>query len=257
MAVVRKLAAFKPDKIFVENTPEAQVFWDNVYEQYSKRIMPTDPFVLKNEIFQLGIRTALMSRSKTGVICINYVNEIIPKIVPDNREWRQFMQSVNAKKPDYPSFFKSNRLASNTFESYLADHEKWKTMPLKEHLIRMNEEESLRKLHYFNIQAWMDNNVNGVGAELSTLEYYRNLKIVQNLYSKLEASDDRILIIYGAAHAQILKDMLKSHPVFNIVQVKDVLRWFLINIPLSNGLITINTPIAEIRPSGAVILRNF
>lgn len=224
LAVVRKLAAFRPDKIFVENTPEAQSFWDNVFKQYNKRIEPTDPFVLKNEIYQLGIRTALMAKSKKGVICINYVNDNTVKISPDNKEWLQFMNSINAKKPDYATFFKSNRLVSRVFDSYIEDHENWKKVPLKEHLIQMNEEESLRKLHYFNVQAWMDNNENGIGAELSTLEYYRNLKIVQNLYSKLEATDDRILIIYGAAHAHILKDMMQSHPVFHIVDVKSVLR---------------------------------
>jgi len=49
------------------------------------------------------------------------------------------------------------------------------------------------------------------------------VKIVQNLYTHLENSDERILVIFGAAHAQILKDILKSHPVFRIVEVKDVL----------------------------------
>jgi hypothetical protein len=56
--VARKLATSKPDKIFVENTLDAQSFWDNIFQQYNKRIEPTDPFVLKNEIYQLGIRTA-------------------------------------------------------------------------------------------------------------------------------------------------------------------------------------------------------
>lgn len=62
----------------------------------------------------------------------------------------------------------------------------------------MIEEESQRDLNYFNVLEWMSNNENGVGAELSFLEYYRKLKIVQNQYSKLNASGDRILIIYGA-----------------------------------------------------------
>jgi hypothetical protein len=44
----------------------------------------------------------------------------------------------------------------------------------------MIEEESQRDLNYFNVLEWMSNNENGVGAELSFLEYYRKLKIVQN-----------------------------------------------------------------------------
>jgi hypothetical protein len=224
LAVVRKLATYKPDKIFVENTPEAQGFWDNVYQNYAKRILPTDESILKNEIFQLGIRTALMSKNGKGVICINYENELKPKITPDIPSWNQYMMDINRKKPTYPAFFKANKLASGTFDRYIANHNEWKKLPLKEHLIHMNEEESLRDLHYFNVLAWMDNNENGVGAELSSLEYYRNLKIVQNLYTKLDASDDRILIIYGAAHAQVISDILKSHPVFNVLDVKSVLK---------------------------------
>ncbi|MFT4735369.1 MAG: hypothetical protein ACI9K1_002330, partial [Arcticibacterium sp.] len=36
---------------------------------------------------------------------------------------------------------------------------------------------------------------------------------VQNLYTHLNNSDERILVIFGAAHAQILKDIFKSQPV--------------------------------------------
>lgn len=225
MQVVRKLAAYKPDKIFVENTPEAQAFWDNVYQEYQQRKIPKNASVLKNEIFQIGIRTASLLKIPSGVICINYMNETQRKTKNEvEKNWREFIIEVNTKKPDFDSFFKSNSLASANFKSYLEEHESWKKLKLRDHLVKMNEEQSLRNLQYFNVLAWMDNNTNGVGAELASMEYFRNLKIVQNLYTKLDNGDNRILIIFGAAHAQILSDVLKSHPVFTLIPVSEVLK---------------------------------
>ncbi|WP_162628099.1 DUF5694 domain-containing protein [Arcticibacterium luteifluviistationis] len=224
MQVVKKLAAYKPDKIFVENTPEAQAFWNNVYREYHQRILPSSKTVLQNEIFQIGIRTASLLKLPSGVICINYMNDAQKKASSVEKKWLDFTEEVNNKKPDFNSFFKSNSLASTNFKNYLEEHESWKNLRLKDHLVKMNEEESLRNLQYFNVLAWMDNNTNGVGAELASMEYFRNLKIVQNLYKKLDNGDDRILIIFGAAHAQILSDILKSHPVFTLVPVSEVLK---------------------------------
>ncbi|MFT7435104.1 MAG: hypothetical protein ACI8UX_000896 [Psychromonas sp.] len=211
--VVNKLALFKPDKIFVENTPEAQLFWDNVFKKYKIGAKLKSPSVLKNEIYQLGIKTARLTGNKNGVICINYTNPTGSENSNSNHLWETFSKEVIQNKPEYPTFFKSNRLAASTFDTYLKQHEAWKSLSLREHLIRMNEEESLRNLQYFNVLAWMDNNTNGIGSELTSLEYFRNLKIVQNLYTHLNNSDERILVIFGAAHAQILKDIFKSQPV--------------------------------------------
>jgi hypothetical protein len=66
--VVNKLAAFRPDKIFVENTPDTQEFWNQVFEQYKKGRLPAESSVLVNEIFQIGIKTAALNpRSKGGI----------------------------------------------------------------------------------------------------------------------------------------------------------------------------------------------
>ena len=77
--VVETLAKFKPDKIFVENTPDTQPFWDNVYKNYQNGIKPTERNVEYNEIYQLGIKLAHKLNLLTGVTCVNYVQ---PELVP-------------------------------------------------------------------------------------------------------------------------------------------------------------------------------
>ncbi len=220
--VVNKLAAFKPDKIFVENTPEAQGLWNEVFENYMKGRMPVDKSILVNEIFQFGVRTAALNPKSKGVICINYDHE--DSRAESSVGWRRFEDEILNKKPSYDQLFEKHLLAKGVFDEYMASHKAWKSLSLKQHLLRMNEEPSLRALQYFNTMAWMDNNTNGLGAEFTTREYYRNLKIIQNLYKNLGYTDKRILIIYGAAHAKFFRDILESHPVFEVVHISQILK---------------------------------
>ncbi|SOE22728.1 hypothetical protein SAMN06298216_3137 [Spirosomataceae bacterium TFI 002] len=222
----KDLSKFNPDKIFVENTPQFQGYWNNVYTKYKAGQEPSDERILKNEIYQLGIKLASEMNAENGVLCVNYLlNEPQNNYrEPTSRAFEYYKSQVNKRRPSYSDFFSRNSLAKSSLNSFLANHEKWKELNLSEHLVEMNREENLRQLHYFNVLSWMDNNENGVGTDLTSLEYYRNLQIVQNIYKNLKPSDKNLLIIVGAAHAQILKDMLKSHPVFEVVEVEAFLK---------------------------------
>lgn len=222
--IVKKLSEFKPDQIFVENIPESQELWDDVYTNYLKGVMPSNRTILENEIFQIAIRVAALNPGTDGVTCINFEHDKINANDATLKKWEAFSEELISRRPDYDNFFKQNLLASKVFNEFIAEHESWMKLPLKEHLIKMNEEESLRKLQYFNVLGWMDNNTAGLGAEFTTRDYYRNLKIIQNMYSKLKNTDKRILIIYGAAHAKIFRDILESHPVFEIVDISKILK---------------------------------
>ncbi len=71
--VVDALARFKPDKIFVENTPDAQPYWNAVYQNYLNGFKPAERSGELNEIFQIGIKLAKKINNPIGVTCINYV----------------------------------------------------------------------------------------------------------------------------------------------------------------------------------------
>jgi hypothetical protein len=173
----------------------------------------------------LGIKLAAELGSDKGVYCVNYMlNEPTKRGSASEKAFEYYKNQVNKSRPNYEDFFRQNSLVDWSFKDFIAKHEKWNELKFSKHLLEMNKEENLHQLHYFNVMAWMDNSTNKVGVDLTSLEYYRNLQIVQNIYRNLRPTDKRLLIVIGAAHAQILKDMLKSHPVFELVEVQEYLK---------------------------------
>lgn len=71
--VVDALARFKPDKIFVENTPDAQPYWNAIYQNYLNSFRPAEKSGELDEIFQIGIQLAKKINNPDGMTCVNYV----------------------------------------------------------------------------------------------------------------------------------------------------------------------------------------
>jgi hypothetical protein len=47
---------------------------------------------------------------------------------------------------------------------------------------------------------------------------------MQNILSSVSPYDRKLLVIIGGGHVQVLRDMLKSHPYFEIVDVNKILK---------------------------------
>jgi hypothetical protein len=56
-----------------------------------------------------------------------------------------------------------------------------------------------------------------VGADLVAKWYARNIRIFSDL-QKLAQPGDRILVIFGAGHAPILRELIKSDPNLELVE---------------------------------------
>lgn len=147
-----------------------------------------------------------MARNKIDTLQIFYVHEL------------------ERVRPSYDAYFKQNPSVNRSFNECLSNYESWKKLSIKEHLLKLNSEQSISTLHYFNITGWMVTNTNGYGAEFTAKEYFRNTKIMQNILSSVCPYDRKLLIIIGGGHVQILRDMLKSHPYFEIVDIREVLK---------------------------------
>lgn len=227
--VVNSLASFKPDKIFVENTPEYQRYWEGVYNDWLRGIRPKEISSEYNEIFQIGIKLGKKINHPFGVTCVNFVQPDLQngiKIARNKVDTLNtfYSHELERYRPAYEDFFRANPSVKRSLEEYVANHEKWKNLTIKEHLLKLNEKESIASLHYFNITGWMDTNTNGLGAEFTAKEYYRNTKILQNILMNVSPFDRKLLVIIGGGHVQILQDMLKTHPYFEVVDVKDILK---------------------------------
>ncbi|MCP9747972.1 DUF5694 domain-containing protein [Lacihabitans sp. CS3-21] len=227
--LVSDLATFYPNKIFVENTPDTQGLWDGVYADYRKGLEPKNPSILVNEVFQIGIKLAKQINDPFGVICVNYTHPEQNGGLKQAKTgldtiYTVYSNMLQNRKPEIGRFFQENPLADKEFKSYLKKNDEWSKLSLEKHLLAMNEASSINSLHYLNITAWMDQNPNGIGAELTAKEYLRNAKILQNVLHKLNPYDKRVLIIIGAAHVKPLKDMIEAHPLLEFVPIQQILK---------------------------------
>jgi hypothetical protein len=62
------------------------------------------------------------------------------------------------------------------------------------------------------------------GANVTARWYERNLKIASNVLRLIESPSDRVLVIIGAAHGPILREILERVPGVRVVPPGDALR---------------------------------
>jgi hypothetical protein len=62
------------------------------------------------------------------------------------------------------------------------------------------------------------------GATVAARWYERNLKIASNILRVIDSPTDRVLVVIGAAHAPILRELLERVPGVNVVPAASVLR---------------------------------
>ena len=63
-----------------------------------------------------------------------------------------------------------------------------------------------------------------VGADVTARWFERNLKIAANVLRTIDSPDDRVLVIIGAAHGPILRDLLGQVPGIRVLHPADALR---------------------------------
>jgi hypothetical protein len=62
------------------------------------------------------------------------------------------------------------------------------------------------------------------GASMTARWYERNLKIASNVLRLVESPQDRVLIVIGAAHGPILREIFERVPGIQLVRPSAVLR---------------------------------
>ena len=214
-SVTTQLAAFRPDKFFVENRPARQAYWDSLYQQMQRGLVSDT--VSKNEDFQIGLKTARKAGLKRGVTCVDVRQNIrmdkyqafaeAHKNDPDSAQNKVF--SINFCKP-VPSFKKL--AATKTVGGMLL------TMNTRDYLLNDNYDYS----HWF-LGANAGDDYAGVDGSISW--YERNMKIFVNVLRNVDLDhDQRYILLYGAAHIPQLKHFFANHPLFDVVELDTVLK---------------------------------
>ena len=224
------LAKYNPDKIFVEHEPDQQAKWDKIYEDYKRGVEPTGND-LRNEIFQIGIRTAKLNNKPKGVICVDFQVptdfDAALKNAKDEVE-RGYIKQVQA--------IGSAPEPKNTNEKFLflpfPASKDFKTLKLAETSLRdyylwQNSPEVLLRNHYINdhyLALALGEGGNYIGAEYETIWYNRNLKIFTNIMRNASLEDNRYLLIIGAGHVKTLRDFFAGNPYFEVTSVESILK---------------------------------
>ena len=224
------LAKYNPDKIFVEHEPDQQLKWDKIYADYKRGIEPAGND-LRNEIFQIGIKTAKLNNKSAGVICVDFQVPTDFQAALDNAKTdveRNYIKQVQAIK-DAPE-------PKNTNEKFLflpfQGSKNFKVLKLadvnlRDYYLWLNSPEALLRNHYINdhyLALALGEGGDYIGAEYETVWYNRNLKIFTNILRNASLEDNRYLLIIGAAHVKTLRDFFEGNPYFEVVSVEGILK---------------------------------
>jgi hypothetical protein len=204
--VVGQLAAFRPTHVAIERSADQQATMDQRYADYR-----AGKYALNSsEHEQLGLRLAAKLN--------------LPRV--DAVDWND-MPPGDAAHYDWYAWGRMNGFSRRI--EMLGDTSKFPIGPIGkrsvgEWLLAINRPETLAALHqsYFDI-ARIGADKNQPGAAWVGTWYARNLRIFNNLVSLASRPDDRVVVIYGAGHAYLLRQMARESGAFRVVDADQVL----------------------------------
>ncbi len=212
ITIVEKIATFKPTIIVIERQPSQQKETDSIFELYLK-----NKYDLKrNEEEQIGFRLAKRIEIKK-IYCVD--------------EWGEFNQKIK------DVLFGNDTITSRKFTDYIQENQDlekkfkreliFKNHGILEELKALNNEQSVRKsLGNYLIGPFKFENKEGdfFGANFETGRWFnRNLKIFRNIQRINSDPKDKILVIFGADHMNILNILFESSPEFKLVDTNKFL----------------------------------
>ncbi len=209
---IQKLLKFHPDTIAVEAAIHQQDAVSNSYQKFSLAD-------LRN--YEKVCNETLGNIHMFGVTCpITYNNEAIQIGYRLGKLLK--LNEVHAIDDD-------NGLGENAEKlmPLLADT----LAELNENMNQHQQDSVIELYRYYNSQEWSKLNHNiyiranaikidgsYAGAEMNTKWYERNLKIFANI-QQLAAKSERLFILYGAGHLQILKELINADDNLKLVDV--------------------------------------
>lgn len=206
-----KLKIFGVDKFFVERHFTLQPSIDSLYSLYRQGAL-TDTFTLRNEIFQIGFRTAALSNCK--LIAADYKQEL-----PYDKIEAYEKQHENDTSATYPLF-----TAPYPFKE---KQKNLQALSLSDYYIQINNFYSRQKIQfdYLHYALSYGEGTDFTGESLTLSWYDRNLKIFTNILRSIDPAQDReIVVLFGSSHTAILRQFFQNHPYFEIVEIEQAFR---------------------------------
>lgn len=218
-----RIAAFQPDKIFVEWPADDPKGLDELYAAYLgsdyagyvKAHFPkqANGFYARNEIIQLAFRAG----KKSG----------LPKIY-----------ALDYKKTQFPYDSVMHALQSAHQDALLQDvqayvknyetnmNKKLATLSLTQILLDENTKANLdfNKGFYLNTINRAGTTTNFNGPFLVSEWYRRNLYMYSIVQKTVAPTDDKVMVLVGSGHAAMMREFMSSDSAFRLKELKDVLK---------------------------------
>jgi hypothetical protein len=202
-AVLATLATFQPTKIAVEAPYDKADSLNQLYAAYRAGRHE----LTRNEIQQLGFRLAAQLNHE-HIYAIDHPGSPIP--------FEAALAYAEAHHPDFLTKFQET-IARWEVES----NRHQQTLTVGEILRRINSPAAIAADH----QIYLDFTAVGaadtyIGAEVLSGWYDRNIRIFANLRQIMQP-DDRVLVIYGAGHLAILRELADACADIELVDTLD------------------------------------
>ena len=211
--IVARIAKFKPNIIAIEVSPKNQSRIDSLYVEY----INGNYSLGRNEHEQIGFRLAKRFNLQR-LYCTNdwgLLPENINTIVYGN-------DSVENEK--FTNYFYNNPDSLLFYERKYV----FKTKGILEELRQCNEEEHLRKdlgNYLISMFKYQTDKEPYFGVDFTSGWWFnRNLRIFRNIQKITTRPGDRILVIYGSGHMNILNILFDASPEYELVKAIDYLK---------------------------------
>lgn len=203
------LAKFKPTKIAIER--RWQTKYDTLTQQRYLNYKNGSHELSRGEDQQIGFRLA-KQLGHDRIYCID---------APGQFEFNTMVEYAN--KNGQGAFFEE---ANKMMTKYMEEQNVFlKENTVSDILKAYNEPKKLKAdngMYASFLQ--IGKNKDYPGADLVSDWYERNLRIFSNLTRITQENDDRVLVIFGAGHAPILREMVDYYPDYELVEVGDYLK---------------------------------
>ncbi len=212
------LEKFNPTKIIVERRPGYQNKLDSLYSEYKN-----GNFDSSNEIVQIGFNLAKRLGHNRVI-----AGDSRAKGMPWNPGDREKFDSLRKNIIDSEKIESVIESKYDDLMTKLYSHEDSlkSQVPLKEYFLYLNSKERLDA--YFGSYLTGDIAVNDGNQyphvdNLTAWWINRNYRIFSNMRKEIESKNERILVIFGAAHVGVLRPLVEASPEMQMIEVKDIL----------------------------------
>ena len=204
VAMVEALAEFKPTKVCLEAKLGTSAQQDN-YEAFLKG----DYKLTLDERNQMGFRLAKLLGHK----------KVFSVDQPAGLDFDSIMKT--AQERGQTGYVQSLMDQTGVYLQKAFDPKRLEGLTMGEFLAEMNTKEADLFSHSMYLKLMMvGDGAEYPGASMLASWYERNLKISTNLFRLIEKPGERILLIIGAGHAKIIRDVIEDMP--NVSSVSPV-----------------------------------